>query len=47
MQNLSQVYAGSFWAAPDKFFSDGPLVNLGSDFALMPSLFEPRYVFLI
>ena len=44
MQNLTQVYKGSFWAAPDKFFSDGPVVNLGSDFALMPSLFEPRYV---
>eukprot|EP00026_Physarum_polycephalum_P000161 Phypoly_transcript_00161.p1 GENE.Phypoly_transcript_00161~~Phypoly_transcript_00161.p1 ORF type:complete len:2059 (-),score=306.68 Phypoly_transcript_00161:106-6282(-) len=44
MQNLSLVYKGSFWAAPDKFFSDGPLVNLGSDFALMPSLFEPSGV---
>jgi starch synthase len=25
----------------DLFFTDGSLVNLGSDFALMPSLFEP------
>jgi len=23
------------------FFTDGPLVNVGSDFGLMPSLFEP------
>lgn len=23
------------------FFSDGPLVNIGSDFAMMPSMFEP------
>ncbi len=23
------------------FFTDGPLANIGSDFALMPSLFEP------
>ncbi len=23
------------------FFTDGPLCNIGSDFALMPSLFEP------
>jgi len=44
MQNLANHYEGSFWAAPDKFFSDGPLINLGSDFALMPSLFEPSGV---
>jgi hypothetical protein len=23
------------------FFSDGPLVNYGADFGMMPSLFEP------
>lgn len=23
------------------FFNDGPLVNIGSDFSLMPSMFEP------
>jgi len=30
-----------FWADPDYFFTDGPLVNIGADFGLMPSLFEP------
>jgi starch synthase len=29
------------WADPSAFFTDGPLVNYGSDFGLMPSLFEP------
>ena len=34
-------YPYSFWANPDEFFTDGPKINLGSDFGLMPSLFEP------
>jgi starch synthase len=34
-------YPNSFWADPNEFFTDGPKINLGSDFGLMPSLFEP------
>lgn len=41
MRMLRAAYPENFWCNPDAFFSDGPLVNLGSDFALMPSLFEP------
>ncbi|KAM9964867.1 hypothetical protein ACTFIW_004659 [Dictyostelium discoideum] len=44
MQALCKQFPQSFWADPDSFFSDGPLVNLGSDFGLMPSLFEPSGV---
>ena len=38
---LRNRYPFSFWANPDEFFTDGPKINLGSDFGLMPSLFEP------
>ena len=38
---LRSKYPYSFWANPNEFFLDGPIVNTGSDFALMPSLFEP------
>jgi starch synthase len=38
---LRDKYPYSFWANPYEFFTDGPVVNLGSDFALMPSVFEP------
>jgi glycogen synthase len=38
---LKSKYPHNFWANPTEFFTDGPLVNLGSDFGLMPSLFEP------
>ena len=38
---LRSKYPYSFWANPDEFFTDGPKINLGSDFGLMPSLFEP------
>ena len=38
---LKSKYPHNFWANPYEFFTDGPLVNLGSDFGLMPSLFEP------
>ncbi|KAL0246198.1 hypothetical protein GEMRC1_007412 [Eukaryota sp. GEM-RC1] len=38
---LRNDYPNNFWAAPDRFFLDGQLLNLGSDLGLMPSLFEP------
>ena len=38
---LKQQYPRSFWKAPEEFFTDGALVNRGTDFGLMPSLFEP------
>ena len=38
---LRGKYPNSFWADPNEFFTDGPKINLGSDFGLMPSLFEP------
>lgn len=41
MFELRHRFPNNFWADPDAFFSDGPLVNLGADFALMPSMFEP------
>jgi len=41
MWNLKNKYPHQFWAAPDEFFSDGALVNRGTDFGLMPSAFEP------
>jgi len=44
MQALRKQYPNNFWADPNEFFTDGPLLNLGSDFALMPSLFEPSGV---
>eukprot|EP00770_Monocercomonoides_exilis_P013406 MONOS_13354.1-p1 / transcript=MONOS_13354.1 / gene=MONOS_13354 / organism=Monocercomonoides_exilis_PA203 / gene_product=starch synthase / transcript_product=starch synthase / location=Mono_scaffold00815:16149-17732(-) / protein_length=493 / sequence_SO=supercontig / SO=protein_coding / is_pseudo=false len=41
MWELRRRYPDSFWADPNEFFVDGPLVNLGCDYGLMPSLFEP------
>ena len=41
MNYLRNKYPNSFWASPNDFFTDGPKVNLGSDFGLMPSKFEP------
>ena len=38
---LKEKYPHCFYANPNEFFNDGPAVNLGSDFGLMPSLFEP------
>ncbi len=38
---LKNKYPNQFWAAPDEFFTDGALINRGTDFGLMPSLFEP------
>lgn len=41
LNGLHAKYPSSLWADPDRFFLDGGLVNLGADFAVMPSLFEP------
>lgn len=41
MENLTRRYPSSFWSAPNDFFTDGALVNLGADFGVMPSAFEP------
>ena len=41
MWHLRNLYPNCFWAAPEEFFTDGSLVNRGTDFGLMPSLFEP------
>ena len=41
MYYLRGKYPYAFWADPNEFFTDGPKINKGSDFGLMPSLFEP------
>jgi len=41
MHDLRRRHPWCFWANPDEFFTDGPMTNLGTDFGLMPSLFEP------
>lgn len=41
MQRLRYIYPRNFWADPTAFFMDGTLVNVGCDFGLMPSMFEP------
>lgn len=41
MHDLRRRHPWCFWASPDDFFTDGPMCNLGADFGLMPSLFEP------
>lgn len=41
---LRRQYPNNLWADPNEFFTDGALVNYGSDFGLMPSLFEPSGV---
>ena len=38
---LKNKYPYAFWGNPNEFFTDGPKINLGSDFGLMPSQFEP------
>ncbi len=38
---LKSMYSQNFWASPHEFFYDGSLLNSGSDWALMPSKFEP------
>ena len=39
MKYLTNKYPKCVWSDPDAFFTDGPLVNIGSDFAMMPSMF--------
>ena len=41
MNYLIKRYPRSFWANPYEFFTDGPKINMGSDFALIPSLYDP------
>lgn len=41
MDSLTNRFPNSFWASPNEFFTDGPLINLGADFGVMPSVFEP------
>lgn len=41
MADLRARHPDTFWADPNLFFTDGDLVNLGADFCLMPSVFEP------
>ena len=41
LKDLQGKYPSKVWGAPTEFFYDGPLVNLGTNFALMPSRFEP------
>ncbi len=41
MRELTKRFPNNFWADPDAFFVDGPLLNFGADFGLMPSAFEP------
>jgi len=41
MWHLRNKYGSCFWADPNQFFTDGSLVNRGTDFGLMPSVFEP------
>ena len=41
MNYLKGKYPYAFWADPNEFFTDGPKINKGSDFGLMPSFFEP------
>lgn len=44
IQVLRKKYPYNFYADPDSFFYDGALLNLGCDFGLVPSLFEPSGV---
>ena len=41
INDLLEKYPNNFWASPNEFFTDGTLINYGSDFGLMPSIFEP------
>ena len=41
IRHLRGRYPNCFWANPSEFFVDGPKINIGADFGLMPSLFEP------
>jgi len=41
MNYLKSKYPNCIWADPNYFFTDGSVVNRGSDYGLMPSIFEP------
>jgi glycogen synthase len=41
MNHLKSKYPNCIWADPNYFFTDGSVVNRGSDYGLMPSIFEP------
>lgn len=41
MNDLRVRHPSLFWADPGLFFTDGALINLGADFCMMPSTFEP------
>ena len=41
MENLHKKYPNNFWCSPREFFEDPILLRYGSDFGLMPSIFEP------
>lgn len=41
MREMAARHPSRFWADPSAFFTDGPNVNIGADFSLMPSEFEP------
>ena len=41
MDALQKKYPQNFWASPKEFFNDSVLLRYGSDFCLMPSIFEP------
>lgn len=38
---LRQRYPRHFWADATAFFTDGPMLNVGCNYFLMPSMFEP------
>ena len=41
MEILKKKYPQNFWCAPKEFFNEPILLRFGSDFGLMPSIFEP------
>ena len=41
MEILQKKYPQNFWSNPKEFFNDPILLRYGSDFGLMPSIFEP------
>lgn len=41
MNYLRSRFPNNLWCDPNLFFTDGPLLNSGADFSMMPSKFEP------
>ena len=41
LKELMKAYPKNVWADPDVFFNEGKKLQLGSDFMLIPSLYEP------